>query len=112
MSVLQVRVSDQLMEDIDRTAASRGLGRSEFARGALAAALEGDAKSVTSSETVEPAANGAATLSETVELLSAKARDGVVGAQVALLRHLTAHDGTPAPDDPLAIVDRIAAERS
>jgi hypothetical protein len=44
MALLQVRMSAQLLEAIDQAAASSGLGRCEFVRGVLVAALTGQAK--------------------------------------------------------------------
>lgn len=117
VAILQVRMSYDLLRAIDQAAAARGMSRSEFARNVLQMTLDGQVfvRHPDSPGTV-PAEGTAAerrppSVDETVELLAERARDGVVGAQVALLRHLTTHDNAPAPDDPLAIVNRIAAER-
>ncbi len=105
MHTVQMRMPTPLLEAVDQAAVSRGLSRSEYVRGVLVAALKGETKPV------KPPANVAPTLDEAVALLAEQARNGSASSTVALVKHLTAHDGAPAPDDPLAVVNRIAAER-
>jgi hypothetical protein len=96
MPVIQARVSNEVLEDLDRRAKLAGMGRSQLVRELLAGPAP---------------VGGAASLGETLELLSARARAGVVSAQIALLRHLAVreHESEPARvDDPLAEVDELA----
>jgi Ribbon-helix-helix protein, copG family len=107
MGLVQVRVGDDVLAELDQLATEHECTRSEIVRRALAAYA---------ADPVAPAAGSAVDLNETIVLLSDRARDGVVAAQTALLRHLAqrerANGGAPRPeDDPLFEVDQVAARR-
>jgi predicted transcriptional regulator len=89
---LTVRVSAETLAKLDKTAAKRGLSRSE----ALRALLEGDLPQAA------PADHGEALL-----LLAESARSGSVPARVALEKALR-----PVDSDPVqARIDELAAKR-
>jgi hypothetical protein len=107
----QLRVSRPMFAGLDRAAAARGMSRPDFIRRVLAAAIntDSDPEAVAPAPTVPEAA---ADLDETLVLLSARARQGVVGAQTALLRHLTATARRPTlASDPLSELDDLAQRR-
>lgn len=99
-----------MMDRLDAAADARGVRRPELIRWLLGSALglaESDPDAIDAGDHEPP--DGSADLSETLVLLSSRARAGVVSAQLGLLRHLTNHanPATP-PADPLAEVDELA----
>ena len=121
MATIRVRVPDVLLVDIDERAAGLGVTRSELVRRLIVGNPTPEPGQPSSNGAINVAAvgnptpGGAASLAETLELLSTKARAGVVTAQVALLRHLAVREpdetaGSP-PDDPLAELDELARRR-
>jgi hypothetical protein len=112
----QLRISDTLMQALDRAAAARGVGRPELIRNLLAAGLVEQAGASNGYPGSDPkpleSVVGPADLTETLILLADRARAGVVSAQVALLRHYQrTSNGSVTPSDPLAEVDEIARRR-
>ncbi len=108
----QLRISTAMLGRLDALADARGVKRPELVRTLLGSALglaESDPDAVNDAGDYP---DGSADLSETLVLLSDRARHGVVSAQVALLRHHSQRsNGTTRPSDPLAELDEIAARR-